>query len=129
MSEGPTKVDVGHVAGLANLDLTHEEKVLFRRQLADIVRYVEQVQQVDTSGVPATANALARPGVDRADEARPSLPRDEALANAPDARSGFFRVPRVLAPHGSTQEPGAPDAPNAPGAAGAPDAPNAPKPE
>lgn len=106
-----TVADVERIAALAHLELTDDEKPLFARQLADILNYAEQLQAVDTAGVPATAHVniteevRLKPdateqalGVERADEPRPSLPVDDALANAPDpARdAGLFRVPRVI---------------------------------
>jgi aspartyl-tRNA(Asn)/glutamyl-tRNA(Gln) amidotransferase subunit C len=92
-----TIADVERIAALAHLELSADEKALFTRQLADILAYAEQVQAVDTSGVPATAHVLAE-RIERGDEPRDSLPRDEALANAPDAdrEAGLFRVPRVI---------------------------------
>jgi aspartyl-tRNA(Asn)/glutamyl-tRNA(Gln) amidotransferase subunit C len=92
-----TVADVERIAALAQLELTAAEKELFTRQLADILAYAEQVQAVDTSGVPATAHVLAE-HVERDDAPRPPLPRDEALAGAPDAApdAGLFRVPRVI---------------------------------
>jgi aspartyl-tRNA(Asn)/glutamyl-tRNA(Gln) amidotransferase subunit C len=97
-----TIADVERIAALAHLELTDEEKPLFTRQLADILNYAEQLQAVDTTGVPATAHVnAAQSGEDsgeRADEPRPSLPVEDALANAPDAArdAGLFRVPRVM---------------------------------
>jgi aspartyl-tRNA(Asn)/glutamyl-tRNA(Gln) amidotransferase subunit C len=92
-----TVADVERIAALAHLELTDEEKQLFTRQLADILSYAEQLQSLDTTGVPATAhvNAAQR---DREDEPRPSLPVDDAVANAPDGApdAGLFRVPRVI---------------------------------
>jgi aspartyl-tRNA(Asn)/glutamyl-tRNA(Gln) amidotransferase subunit C len=92
-----TIADVERVAALAHLELTHEEKQLFTRQLADILAYAEQVQAVDTAGVPATSHVNAH-GVERSDEPKPSLPVEAAVANAPDAApaAGLFRVPRVI---------------------------------
>jgi len=89
--------DVERIAALAHLELTGEETALFTRQLADILAYAEQVQTVDTSGVPATAHVLTD-GIERDDDPRDPLPRDEALASAPDAarEAGLFRVPRVI---------------------------------
>jgi aspartyl-tRNA(Asn)/glutamyl-tRNA(Gln) amidotransferase subunit C len=93
-----TIADVERIAALAHLELTADEKQVFTRQLAEILAYAEQLQSVDTSGVPATAhvNAAQR---DREDEPRPSLPIEDALANAPDGApdAGLFRVPRVIA--------------------------------
>lgn len=93
-----TIADVERIAALAQLELTDEEKQLFTRQLADILSYAEQLQTVDTAGVPATAHVNAAPRSERDDEPRPSLPTAEALANAPDAapEAGLFRVPRVI---------------------------------
>jgi aspartyl-tRNA(Asn)/glutamyl-tRNA(Gln) amidotransferase subunit C len=89
--------DVERIARLANLELTADEKQLFTKQLADILAYAEQVQAVDTTGVPATAHVNAR-GVEREDEPKASLPVSDAVANAPDGApaAGLFRVPRVI---------------------------------
>jgi aspartyl-tRNA(Asn)/glutamyl-tRNA(Gln) amidotransferase subunit C len=93
-----TVADVERIAALAQLDLTDDEKTLFTRQLADILEYAEQIQAIDTTRVPATAHVNPAAAADRADEPRPSLPVDEALANAPDPapEGGLFRVPRVI---------------------------------
>ena len=93
-----TAADVERIAALAQLELTADEKVLFTRQLAGILAYAEQVQAVDTAGVPATAHVLTDERTDRDDEPRASLPLSDALANAPDAAkdAGLFRVPRVI---------------------------------
>ena len=97
MSTSLTIQDVERIARLANLELTPHEKQLFTRQLADILTYAEQVQAVDTTGVPATAHVNAH-GVERDDEPKPSLPVADAVANAPDGApaTGLFRVPRVI---------------------------------
>ena len=93
-----TIADVERIAALAQLELTDEEKQLFTTQLADILHYAEQVQAVDTSGVPPTDHINSAQRTERDDEPRPSLATDEALANAPDAAvdAGLFRVPRVI---------------------------------
>jgi aspartyl-tRNA(Asn)/glutamyl-tRNA(Gln) amidotransferase subunit C len=93
-----TRSDVEAIAGLANLDLDEQELDLFARQLGDILEYANQVQQIDTTGVPPTASVVTRHQIDRPDEVRPSLDRAEALANAPeaDADGRLFRVPRVI---------------------------------
>ena len=93
-----TIADVERIAALAQLELTGEEKALFTRQLADILAYAEQVQAIDTSGVPATAHVHDAQRTERDDVPRPSLPIADALANAPDAdrQAGLFRVPRVI---------------------------------
>jgi len=98
MASALTIADVERIAALSQLELTADEKELFRRQLADILAYAEQVQAIDTSGVPATAHVHARESLERADEIRDSLPVADAIANAPDAApaAGLFRVPRVI---------------------------------
>ena len=89
--------DVERVAALAQIELTESEKQLFTRQLADILHYAEQIQALDTTGVPATAHVNAARH-EREDELRPSLPVETAVAAAPDAApdAGLFRVPRVI---------------------------------
>ena len=93
-----TATDVERIAQLARLALTDEEKALFGRQLADILTYVEQLRDVDTSGVPATSHSLVASSIFRDDDVRPSLAREDAVAAAPDADrvAGLFKVPRVL---------------------------------
>jgi aspartyl-tRNA(Asn)/glutamyl-tRNA(Gln) amidotransferase subunit C len=90
--------DVARIAQLARLALTPEELDLFARQLAGILAYAEQLQEVDTTGVPPTSHPLALTAALREDEERPSLARDAALAAAPesDMTAGLFKVPRVL---------------------------------
>lgn len=93
-----TQDDVKRIAELARLELTGDELDLFTRQLGSILTYVEQINVLDTTGVPPTSHVLNRPA-DREDEPVPSLTRDDLLANAPDAarEAGLFKVPRVMA--------------------------------
>lgn len=92
-----SRSDVERIAELARLELTNEEVELFTRQLGDILGYVEQIQALDTTGVAATSHVVNRP-IERPDLTAETLPRREALANAPDAASeaGLFKVPRVI---------------------------------
>ena len=98
MPSSLTRGNVAKIAALANLELDAAELDLFARQLGDILAYADQVQQIDTSGVPPTAAVVTRHAADREDEVRPSLERDDALASAPDPAldAGFFKVPRVI---------------------------------
>jgi aspartyl-tRNA(Asn)/glutamyl-tRNA(Gln) amidotransferase subunit C len=98
MSTRFTRKEVEAIAALARLELDEREIELFARQLGDILEYANQVQRIDTTGVPPTASVAARFAADRADEGTPSLDRAEALANAPEAASaaGLFKVPRVI---------------------------------
>ena len=86
---------VEHVARLARLSLTTQEKETFARQLDQILAYAESIQSLDTSAVPPMSHAVAT-GVFREDVARDAGLRDAALSEAPDAADGLFRVPRVL---------------------------------
>ena len=88
--------EVEHVADLARLALTDEEKELFREQLSSILAYAERLQQLDTRDIPPTATVLPLQNVLRQDEVRPSLSREDVLANASQAEEGHFRVPAVL---------------------------------
>ena len=87
---------VEHVAQLAQLALTAREKELFREQLSSILAHAERLQELDTETIPPTATVLPLENVMRPDEARPSLLRDDVLANAPATEDGSFRVPVVL---------------------------------
>ena len=95
---GFTRAQVAAIAALAHLELEASELDLFARQLGDILAYADEVQRIDTTGVAPTASVVTRHASDRADEVTPSLDRDEALANAPDATlvAGLFKVPRVI---------------------------------
>src|SRR6478752_4089514 len=98
MSNGFSRAQVQAVAALANLELNDSELELFAKQLGDILDYANQVQNIDTTGVPPTASVVTRHSADRPDVVVPSLDRDDALANAPDAsqQAGLFKVPRVI---------------------------------
>lgn len=87
---------VEHVADLARLALTEEEKELFREQLSSILAYARRLEALDTGDIPPTATVLPLENVLREDEVRPSLPRDDALANAPDTEEVYVRVPVIL---------------------------------
>ena len=91
-----TADDVRWVAHLARLRLTDDELATMTRQLRAIVEYVDQLSRIDTEGVEPLAHALAVHNVFRDDEPAPSLPVDQALANAPQRRDDFFSVPAVL---------------------------------
>lgn len=88
--------DVEHVARLARLDLAPEDKERMRRELDSILAYIDKLSALDVSQVEPTSHAVPLTNVMRDDELRPSLPRDEMLANAPDRTGDFFRVPRII---------------------------------
>ncbi len=87
---------VRHVAELARLELSEAEIHRYTEQLSAILDYAARIQAVDTSQVPPTPYVLSRVNVLRDDASEPSLPVDEALANAPDREDGFFRVPAIF---------------------------------
>lgn len=91
-----TLKDVEYVAKLARLELSREEKVRFGPELDKIVKYIDQLNEVDTDKVPVTSHVIPLRNVLRGDEVLPSLSADQALANAPKSEGGFFRVPRVI---------------------------------
>lgn len=89
-------IDVDHVARLARLALTPEEKARIGEQLAKILTYIDALNALDTADVEPTTHAVPVVNVMRDDEARPCLSQEEALANAPDRADDFFRVPRII---------------------------------
>ena len=88
--------EVEHVARLARLELTDEEKERMRAQLDSILTYIDKLNELDTSTVEPTSHVLPMMNIFRDDEVRPSLSQEETLANAPDRQDLFFRVPRIL---------------------------------
>lgn len=90
-----TVKDVEHVAKLARLELTEEEKVKFTSQLGDVLKYVEQMNEVDTSNVEPMAHAIDFVNVMREDEVKYEQTKEELMKNAPDAEDGFFKVPKI----------------------------------
>jgi aspartyl-tRNA(Asn)/glutamyl-tRNA(Gln) amidotransferase subunit C len=88
--------DVEHVARLARLSLSEEERVRMREQLRAIVRYIDALTGLSVEGVEPTAHAVALVNVMRDDQAEPCLDRDAMMANAPDRAGEFFRVPRII---------------------------------
>lgn len=90
------KDEVTHVAHLARLEFTEAEAEKFTSQLNNILMYMDMLNRVDTTGVAPMRHAIAQQNAFREDIVRPSLSRDNTLANAPDARGDFFRVPKVI---------------------------------
>lgn len=90
------EIDIDHVARLARLRLTVEEKERFSRQLALILEHAARVGEVAAADVPPTSHPVPRANVYRPDEPTPSLSHEAAMANAPDPEDGRFRVPRIV---------------------------------
>jgi len=95
-----TQSDIEKVAQLAHLELGEEELKTFGPQIAEIVAYVEQINEIDTANIEPAIGGLTPEGertdTTRADEAGGSLGQKIALAEAPDPAEGHFRVPKVL---------------------------------
>ncbi len=90
------QISIEHLARLARLDLNDAEKDRFASQLSGILAYVEQLRELDTAQVEPTAHVIPLENVMRDDDVRPSLPREEALCNAPDRTEQFYRVPKII---------------------------------
>ena len=82
-----------HVARLARLELSDEEVTKISGELSNILEHIEKIGELDLEGVPPTSHVVEVTGALRADEPRPSLPREVAFANAPDIADDGFRVP------------------------------------
>ena len=87
---------VQHVARLARLKLSAQESVQFTEEINEILQFVEKLNELDTEQVEPTSHVLPINNVMREDEIKPSLDREEALANAPAKQDGMFQVPPVL---------------------------------
>jgi len=96
MPDGISREDVLAIAALAELELDAAEVETFTKQLAEILAYATDIRQLETAGIPPTASVVFRAPAERPDDARPCLDRDSALANAPEAGAGMFKVPRVI---------------------------------
>ncbi|KAB8141889.1 Asp-tRNA(Asn)/Glu-tRNA(Gln) amidotransferase subunit GatC [Chloroflexia bacterium SDU3-3] len=91
-----TKEDVAHVAHLARLKLSDSELETMQHQLSNILSYIDKLSEVDVEGVPLTAQVTDLVNVMRDDTIRPSMPVDEALANAPRQSQNMFRVKAIF---------------------------------
>src|SRR6266849_3353914 len=93
---GITRDEVRHIARLANLDFTDEEYDRFTQQLNAILQYVAQLDRLDTSAIEATSHMDIGAHPLREDRVQGAISREEALANAPEADRGLFKVPKVI---------------------------------
>jgi aspartyl-tRNA(Asn)/glutamyl-tRNA(Gln) amidotransferase subunit C len=88
--------EVEHIARLARLELTEEEKKRFQVELGKIIEYFDQLKKLDTSNVPHMTHSVPIENVLREDLVQPSLPTQEALRNAPEKKESYFQVPKVV---------------------------------
>lgn len=91
-----TRQQVRHIALLSRLEFTETQADAFADQLSRILEHVEKLNELDTEGVEPTSHPLALVNVTRPDQTRPSLSNEQALANAPEAEAGCFRVPPII---------------------------------
>jgi len=87
---------LAHVAGLARLDLTDDERDAYAGQLGRILEYIEKIESLDLGSVEPTAHVFSAVNVFRDDRPATSLPQGDVLANAPEATGEFYRVPRII---------------------------------
>ena len=92
----PVEIDIAHVARLARLDLSDEELEGYKTQLADILEHAARVQSLEGEPEVEASHPLRFENAFREDEIRPSLDRDEVLAQAPQAIDGFFVAPPAM---------------------------------
>ena len=90
-----TNEDVKHVAKLARLELSEEETEKYAKQLGDILKYVEQMNEVDTTGVEPMPHPIPVTNVMRDDVVKYEQTKEELMMNAPLKEDGFFRVPKI----------------------------------
>ena len=91
-----TVADVEHIARLARLDLTAEEKIMYAGQMDAILGYVEKLKELHTDDILPTSHAVPMENAFREDRVRPAIGVEKALANAPDRVESFYRVPKVI---------------------------------
>lgn len=96
MSEDPGKIDIRYVAHLARLELGAAEQATIAAQLQDILRYVDQLRELDVTGVEPMAHAVPLTNVLRPDEARPSVDPALILRNAPEQSRDLFITPKIV---------------------------------
>lgn len=90
------KIDVKHIAKLANLPLEKDKEEKFGKQLSEILNYVEKLNSIDTKNVEPTSQVTGLENVMREDETRSSLTQEEALSNTKATHNGFIKVPAIL---------------------------------
>lgn len=88
--------EVEKIASLARLTMSDNEAETYGSQLSNILDYIEKLNELETSDIEPTYNAVGLENVVRKDEPAPCLTQDEALSNAPDPSDGFYRVPRII---------------------------------
>ncbi len=88
--------DVEHIAKLAKLEFSESEKEKFTHQFNDILKYMEELNSVDTTNIEPLSQVIELQNVFRDDVVKPSISTEEALKNAPDKTDEHFKVPKVI---------------------------------
>lgn len=91
-----SREEVEHIAKLAKLSLSEQEVDKYAKDIASIAEFMEQLKEVDISGVAPTAHVVDKKNVFRADENKESFPREQILKNAPSKEAGCISVPKVV---------------------------------
>jgi len=89
-------MEINHVAMLARLELTEEEKETFSMQVNDVIKYINKLDELNTADIEPTAHVVPMKNVFREDEIRDSLPKEKALQNAPRRTDDFYTVPKII---------------------------------
>ena len=90
------KFDVSHIAKLANLTLNPSEKNKLEKELEETLKFINSLNEIDTTGIEPTSQVTGLENITREDEAIPSFPQDDALKNAKLTHNGFFKVKAIL---------------------------------
>jgi aspartyl-tRNA(Asn)/glutamyl-tRNA(Gln) amidotransferase subunit C len=93
-----TVQDVEYIAKLAKLEYSEEEKIKFTKQFNTILGYIDKLNELNTDDIEPLSHVIELSNVFREDEVKPSIPREEALKNAPSHSDEFFKVPKVIPP-------------------------------
>ena len=90
------KISIEHLGRLARLSVSDDEKILFAKQIDNILHYMDKLNELDTGNIEPTSHVISLSNVVREDLREPSLDREDALMNAPDKTNKFFRVPKII---------------------------------
>lgn len=90
------KINIKHIAKLANLSISEEEEKKFDRQLSIIVKYIEKLKEADVENTEETSQITGLENVTREDKTTSSLSQDEALSNTKNKHNGLFKVPKII---------------------------------
>lgn len=91
-----TSDQVEHVANLARLNLTEEEKIKFTKEMKEIIGFANKLNELDTKGIEPSAHVIPMNNVFREDKVEPSYDREKIISNAPTSENGCFKVPKIV---------------------------------